>query len=185
MTEDPRPLRGEPLALDLVNTEWVDHEGHHDLLLDAEGLAVWLGAIGRAAPGDAAMLPALRAARAAIRQVVELPGDDAARAALNAILERGAWVQRLGPLGPERIAAPRDPRWALAWEASADLLDLLRDQPDRVRRCAGHDCLLAFYDSSPSGRRQWCSMAVCGNRAKARRHYERSRSSARSGDARG
>jgi predicted RNA-binding Zn ribbon-like protein len=177
MTADPRPLRGEPLALDLVNTEWIDHEGHHDLLLDADGLAVWLRSLGRAAPGDAAMLPALRAARAAIRGVIELPGNDGARAALNAVLARGAWAERLGPHGPERITALRDTRWALPWEAAANLLDLLRDDPDRVRRCAGHECLLAFYDSSQSGRRQWCSMAICGNRAKARRHYERSRTS--------
>jgi predicted RNA-binding Zn ribbon-like protein len=46
---------------------------------------------------------------------------------------------------------------------------------DRIRACAGHDCVLHFYDASRAGRRQWCSMAGCGNRAKARRHYERSR----------
>ena len=179
MSEDPRPLRGEPLALDLVNTEWVDQDGHHDLLLDADGLTVWLRAIGRTAPVNAATLAALRDARTAIRGVVERPSDNGARAALNAVLARGAWVERLSPHGPERIAAPGDTHWALAWEAAAHLLDLLRDDPDRVRRCAGHGCLLAFYDSSQSGRRQWCSMAICGNRAKARRHYERSRTRAK------
>jgi predicted RNA-binding Zn ribbon-like protein len=35
--------------------------------------------------------------------------------------------------------------------------------------------VLHFYDSSRGGPRQWCSMAGCGNRAKARRHYERAR----------
>jgi predicted RNA-binding Zn ribbon-like protein len=39
---------------------------------------------------------------------------------------------------------------------------------------ANHDCILFFYDTLRSGRRQWCSMAGCGNRAKARRHYARS-----------
>ncbi|WP_245997945.1 CGNR zinc finger domain-containing protein [Nocardia pseudobrasiliensis] len=32
-----------------------------------------------------------------------------------------------------------------------------------------------YLDPSPSGRRRWCSMATCGNRAKARRHYDRAR----------
>jgi predicted RNA-binding Zn ribbon-like protein len=32
--------------------------------------------------------------------------------------------------------------------------------------------VLYFFD--PTGRRRWCSMAGCGNRAKAKRHYARS-----------
>jgi predicted RNA-binding Zn ribbon-like protein len=39
---------------------------------------------------------------------------------------------------------------------------------DRVRRCAGNDCLLTFVDTSRPGRRRWCSMERCGNRAKVR-----------------
>jgi len=30
-----------------------------------------------------------------------------------------------------------------------------------------------FYDRTKSHRRRWCSMALCGNRAKARAHRER------------
>lgn len=172
MTEDPRPLVGEPLALDLVNTEWADPNGRHDLLADTAGLTVWLSATARAGAADAGTLTALRQARAAIRAVVERPDDADARAALNAVLARGSWVERLGPDGPERSAAARA-HWALAWEAAANLLELLRGEPERIRRCSGHDCLLAFHDTSRSARRQWCSMAVCGNRAKARRHYAR------------
>ncbi|TGZ09616.1 ABATE domain-containing protein, partial [Streptomyces rhizosphaericola] len=40
---DPRPLTGEPLALDLLNTRWVDAEGPRDLLASLDGLALWLG----------------------------------------------------------------------------------------------------------------------------------------------
>jgi predicted RNA-binding Zn ribbon-like protein len=40
-----------------------------------------------------------------------------------------------------------------------------------VRRCAGQACGWLFFD--PAGRRRWCTMAVCGNRAKARRFAER------------
>ncbi|MGO9207446.1 MAG: CGNR zinc finger domain-containing protein [Candidatus Limnocylindrales bacterium] len=32
-----------------------------------------------------------------------------------------------------------------------------------------------FYDASPTGRRRWCDMASCGNRAKAARHRVRAR----------
>lgn len=43
----------------------------------------------------------------------------------------------------------------------------------RVRKCAQHDCSGLFYDTSKAGRRQWCRMETCGNRAKASRHYHR------------
>jgi len=43
----------------------------------------------------------------------------------------------------------------------------------RVKICPADDCLWAFYDESRNGSRQWCSMAVCGNRAKARAHRAR------------
>jgi predicted RNA-binding Zn ribbon-like protein len=43
----------------------------------------------------------------------------------------------------------------------------------KVRRCANDQCLWLFVDESKSGTRRWCSMASCGNRAKAHRHYRR------------
>ena len=44
---------------------------------------------------------------------------------------------------------------------------------ERVKICPADDCLWAFHDTSRNGSRQWCSMAVCGNRAKARAHRAR------------
>ena len=35
-----------------------------------------------------------------------------------------------------------------------------------LRRCARPQCVLYFYDTTKSHRRQWCSMAICGNRHK-------------------
>jgi len=35
-----------------------------------------------------------------------------------------------------------------------------------VKACEGHDCTLMFIDRTRAKRRRWCSMAVCGNRAK-------------------
>ena len=48
-----------------------------------------------------------------------------------------------------------------------------RESCERVKICPADDCLWAFYDESRNGSRQWCSMAVCGNRAKARAHRAR------------
>lgn len=45
-----------------------------------------------------------------------------------------------------------------------------------IRECEGDPCGWLFLDRSPAGRRRWCSMSDCGNRAKARRHYRRSSS---------
>jgi predicted RNA-binding Zn ribbon-like protein len=53
---------------------------------------------------------------------------------------------------------------------------------EHVRACRGTGCGWLFID--PSGRRRWCTMAVCGNRAKARRHADRTRSGSRAGQAR-
>jgi predicted RNA-binding Zn ribbon-like protein len=176
---DPRPLTGEPLPLDLVNTEWVQDGVRRDLLADSDGMRLWLGVAGHdAAPVTDGALTALREARAAIRAVLEHRGEDAARDGINAVLARGRLRERLGPAGPERVAEVADADWRVPWIAAQALLELLRDHPERVRTCANHACILHFYDTSRSGRRQWCSMAGCGNRAKARRHYARSRGDA-------
>ena len=46
---------------------------------------------------------------------------------------------------------------------------------DKVRRCANPECGWLFLDDSRAGKRRWCSMSSCGNRAKARRHYHKSK----------
>jgi predicted RNA-binding Zn ribbon-like protein len=60
--------------------------------------------------------------------------------------------------------------WPIAWSA-AELLT----SPDLglVRECRAAGCGWLFLDKSRSHRRQWCNMKGCGNRAKARRYYER------------
>ncbi len=44
-----------------------------------------------------------------------------------------------------------------------------------VRECAAPDCAWLFLDHSRNRSRRWCDMSVCGNRAKARRFYRRTR----------
>jgi predicted RNA-binding Zn ribbon-like protein len=58
--------------------------------------------------------------------------------------------------------------------SAADVL--MKDDPARVRMCESPDgCGWLFYDETRNGTRRWCSMKDCGNRAKARRHYAKSK----------
>lgn len=68
------------------------------------------------------------------------------------------------------------PIWIIA-RSAADLL--VSPELERVRECAGDDCDWLFLDASRNRSRRWCDMANCGNRAKARRNYERRRGSAK------
>ena len=43
----------------------------------------------------------------------------------------------------------------------------------RIRECASADCTWLFVDESRNHSRRWCEMRACGNRMKARRHYQR------------
>lgn len=47
---------------------------------------------------------------------------------------------------------------------------------DRLRQCSDDACGWVYLDTSPRLNRLWCSSASCGNRNRARRHYQRSRS---------
>jgi predicted RNA-binding Zn ribbon-like protein len=79
--------------------------------------------------------------------------------------------------------APPGRRWRIPESAGLDLplLEVQRaagallasTDLHAIRVCPGHDCGWLFLD--PRGRRRWCTMAVCGNRAKARRHAARAR----------
>lgn len=64
------------------------------------------------------------------------------------------------------------------------MLTLVHEQRwHRVRVCPADDCLEAFYDSSRGGTRRWCSMGVCGNRAKVTTYRERNADSPAAGTA--
>jgi predicted RNA-binding Zn ribbon-like protein len=43
----------------------------------------------------------------------------------------------------------------------------------RLKACRADDCKWAFIDTARNRTRQWCDMAVCGNREKARRYRSR------------
>ncbi len=65
----------------------------------------------------------------------------------------------------------------ILWPVARSAAELLTtDDLDRVRECADdRGCGYLFIDRSRNRSRRWCSMDSCGNRAKARRHYARSK----------
>lgn len=64
--------------------------------------------------------------------------------------------------------------WPVLWSAS----ELLTSRDLRyLRECASDDCTWLFLDTSKNHSRRWCSMTQCGNRAKARSHYQRAHKS--------
>jgi len=176
---DPRPLAGEPFALDLLNTQWLASGTPVDLLATGAGTRAWLTAAGVTATPDPGTRQALITSRQAIRDVVSGQGGASALDRLNSVLGHGRLRLSIGPARqPERRLEVDDPAWRPAVMAAANLLELLDEAPDRVRRCQHPACVLWFFDTTRNGTRRWCSMAGCGNRAKARRHYDRIRKTA-------
>jgi len=67
----------------------------------------------------------------------------------------------------------------ILWPVARSAADLLASgEWNAVRECSGRTCRWLFMDNSKNRSRRWCDMKVCGNRAKARRHYERTNKSA-------
>ena len=73
-------------------------------------------------------------------------------------------------MGPKAGTGPIDFEAAVALSALALIEPANRR---RIRICA--NCAWLFLDRSKNGSRLWCDMSVCGNRRKAKRHYERKR----------
>ena len=161
-----RPLTGEPLPLDLLNTTWIAGGQRQDLLSSDEGARSWLDEHGFDAPADA---QALRETREAMRTLLL---DRTAIDGVNAVLARGGRRPTLTVDGAaEEVDA--EPAWRIPWTCAAQLVDLLAQRGDRVKGCANPDCILWFLDTTRPGTRRWCSMAACGNRDKAIRHGRR------------
>jgi predicted RNA-binding Zn ribbon-like protein len=62
----------------------------------------------------------------------------------------------------------------ILWPIAQSAAELLTSERIRsVRECWAETCAWLFLDESRNHSRRWCDMSVCGNRQKARRHYER------------
>ena len=194
----PAPIAAHP-ALDFCNTlaGW-DEDGAYDYLATYAHLAVWVRetgladagstaeALDRAADDPQGAVRQLDRARSLRRALYAACTDSTADAAWEAVAVE--WRAAASRAVLSRADAPGR-RWSIAPDAGLErpVLELAREAADllartdlrRVKACPGTHCGWLFLD--PSGRRRWCSMEVCGNRAKARRHAERRRASGRSG----
>jgi predicted RNA-binding Zn ribbon-like protein len=187
---------GNHPAVDLCNTEtdWTRATPHEYLvsyphfvvwsrevgLLDAGTAARSLAASSRQRGGVDAILARALDFRGALHRVLvgsaaqadwrTIDGELAAN--VPALHLRPATASDHAPLGAWSLSADAvdAPLAAVVW-AAAGLLTTAR--PGDVRACPGAACGWLFLD--PAGRRRWCSMAWCGNRAKVRRHAERQR----------
>jgi predicted RNA-binding Zn ribbon-like protein len=193
-------MLGGRLSLDFTNTaDWHASDSPVELLTSYTDLVTWGERVDILAEDEANGLrnnAALRpdAAAAALERAISVrevlyrlfaqaarnnPPEAGDLQALNEELQKALAMSRLD-VGDEGI------RWA--WSGGYDALDkvlwpVLRDAAElltsddisRVGQCADERCGWLFLDTSRNQRRRWCSMEDCGNRAKVRRHYRRSR----------
>ena len=202
-TEHRYELSGGRTCLDFVNTVSGDRAGQpRERMATYADLLAWsrqagtiddahakrLLAEARRRPRDAG---AAHAEALALREALyriftgiagggEAPAEDLAR--LSDHLARALAHRRIVRGGPACCALawsdPPDALDAPLWRVAASAVELLTSGPDlaRVRVCGLHDtheCSWVFMDNTRARTRRWCSMKDCGNKAKARRHYER------------
>ncbi|WRZ92516.1 CGNR zinc finger domain-containing protein [Streptomyces sp. NBC_01007] len=168
---------GLALIQDLVNT--LDIESGADSLDTADGLARFGLAAGEA-EGARELRESLRAVclahagHPAHRKVAPL-GELLARAPLRVTVDEDGGAARLVPAtgGTSRAswaASPSSPA-PLAFRIAAAVAEsLVEGTWPRLKACEAPACHWAYYDRSPAGRGRWCSMSVCGARAKMRRY---------------
>jgi len=182
-------LLGGRVSLDFANTvSGLETVFERDHLVSVEALTAWLRHVGliRTSPASRRELPAEPATLTkalALRDVINRIGttlvkglgpDPSDLANLNKAAGNGLGQLELSANADGQyglvVPAAMTPDGIFAWLA-LDAIDLLRFADlTRLRRCEGEDCGWLFLDSSKAGRRRWCDMTVCGNRAKARRH---------------
>lgn len=100
-------------------------------------------------------------------------------AALNAALTQALAHARVERTADGFAWGWSDTEGALDWmlwptvRSAADLL--VGEELRRLRQCEGDHCGFLFLDKSKNQHRRWCETEICGNRARVRRHYQRSR----------
>jgi predicted RNA-binding Zn ribbon-like protein len=195
-------ISGGDLALDFANTVSGRKRNVVDEHLDRYGrLVSWARQVKMIGEPEAQRLREQagrhpRAAAAALRQAIAI--RDAIFAAFSAIAAgRRAPAEAIDALNaalPEALAAlrivPERGGFTLKFSGAGNDLEsvihpvvraaselLTSEQRTRVRECGSDTCAWLFLDRSKNATRRWCDMKVCGNRAKARRHYQKEKRS--------
>jgi predicted RNA-binding Zn ribbon-like protein len=166
------------LVIDFVNTAGFGPE-REDLPTPAS-LVAWLDEHGLE-PGSratTAQYEEARRVREALRDLLlahnEVDADvDAASAVLDVAARRAGLAVRFAAgtaaVEPTASGVPGAVGRILA-EVSAGMAD---GTWERVKACRADDCRHAFLDTAKNRSRAWCSMQVCGNRAKVAAYRER------------
>jgi predicted RNA-binding Zn ribbon-like protein len=177
--KDPTAPGGLERVRRFVNT--MNADGPDELAVP-ETAARWLrenGLLEGSSALDDAAVALLRDFREAVREaLLAHAGDGDAQAAWNRVRALAHDV----PLRMRFGAAPGDaqlhPAGSGVQESLGRLVAAIYDGSRagtwrRLKACRQHTCLWAFYDHSKNSSGTWCSMAVCGNRAKAKRRRQR------------
>ena len=159
----------EDVLLELLNTTPVVRGSVSDALgTPAEGRA-W--ARGHGGTGSDEEVAHLVAVRDALQDVVRGRRDPACLGGFLhgvsrlPVIEDGGlrWVLQVPDA--HRLAVEQVLTWAHVEEA----------RPGRLKPCGNPECRRFLLDRSKPNSARWCSMAECGNRMKARRHYQRAK----------
>ena len=175
-------------ALDFVNTLELEGGVPADHLESAAAAVAWLAERGLIhdeviAAAEQGALARVQQTRAALREVVDAAFEHrspspAAIDRINASLrDREVLQLTVSPDGLRLDHRHADDPIADAMARLVEPIarEVATGRPDRLRACANDGCRWVFYDGSPTGRRRWCDMSSCGNRAKAARHRARAR----------
>jgi predicted RNA-binding Zn ribbon-like protein len=166
------------LVRQFVNT--LDLEKDEENLGSSTQLASWLREHDLLARGakvgerDVARLHEVREAlRAVLKEHNGFDHDAAAVSTLHEAANRANIALTFDPEGTH--LAPQAPG---VDGAIGQLLTIVHEAEhdgtwDRLKACPWHTCHYAFYDNTKNGSGVWCTMEVCGNRAKAKAYRER------------
>ncbi|MFE2600561.1 CGNR zinc finger domain-containing protein [Streptomyces sp. NPDC059396] len=167
MNDRPSAPGGLALIEALVNT--LDIETGADSLDTPDGRAAF-GLTERDAAGARELREALRTV--CLAHAGHRPADRST-ADLDRLLADAPLRVAVDPDGGAalRPAAARD---ALVSQVAAAIAAAVAEGTWlRLKACEAEDCQWAYYDRSPAGRGRWCSMSVCGARAKMRAYRAR------------
>lgn len=176
-----RPPAPEPLRLAQALANTVDLEAGDDRLLTPAGLDAF--ALEHGIEGltfDAADLADALELREALRDACQahtgtaLPAASAS--ALDRLLNRAPLVLAVDPRGTAslRPAPGLTGADALTARIATGIASAAAEGTwPRLKACAAHSCRWVYYDRSPAGRSRWCTMAICGSRAKMRAYRSR------------
>jgi predicted RNA-binding Zn ribbon-like protein len=164
-----------------VNT--YDLEDHTDRVGTPEELGAWLREEGLWTGREKISAEEVRHAaevRGAIRELllthIGRPLDPAAPKKLDAAARRAGLGVRFHPDGGSAVEPEAKGVDGAMGQMLAIIASAMADGSwERLKACAADDCHWAFYDHTRNRSGRWCSMAVCGNRAKVERFRERAR----------